>query len=128
MRFNRVKPLHTIIMVETIYLLKNQMNMENIVVMEREQIISILKINEKKIQSYGIKSLAIFGSVARNEATANSDVDILVEFIDKPTFDRYMELKFYLEDCLGTKVDLVTHKMLKSQIRQTVQKEAIYVS
>ena len=109
-------------------MLQNKMNMEKIAVMEREQIINILKINEKTIQSYGIKSLAIFGSVARNEATVNSDVDILVEFIDKPTFDRYMDLKFYLEDCLGTKVDLVTHKMLKSQIRQTVQKEAIYVS
>ncbi len=75
-------------------MLKNKMNMENLAVMKREQIINILKINEKKIQSYGIKSLAIFGSVARNEATANSDVDILVEYIDKPTFDQYMDLKF----------------------------------
>ncbi|MEA5508762.1 nucleotidyltransferase family protein [Crocosphaera sp. UHCC 0190] len=97
-------------------------------IMERDKVLNILKINYQIIENYGIKSLAIFGSVARNEATVNSDVDILVEFTEKVTFDRYMDLKFYLEDCLGTKVDLVTHNMLKSPIRQTVEQEAIYVS
>jgi predicted nucleotidyltransferase len=45
--------------------------------------------------------LALFGSVARDEATAESDVDLLVEFEGGATFDRYMDLKFFLEECLG---------------------------
>lgn len=96
--------------------------------MKRSQAIAILKQCEQPLKSFGIKSLAIFGSVARDEAHPNSDVDILVEFLEPPTFDRYMDLKFYLEDCLGQAVDLVSGKMLKSQIRQAIEKEAIRVA
>jgi predicted nucleotidyltransferase len=52
---------------------------------------------------FGIKSLELFGSLARDEARVTSDVDILVEFEETPTFDHYMGLKFYLEDLLGTR-------------------------
>ncbi|MGK7926577.1 MAG: nucleotidyltransferase family protein [Spirulina sp.] len=64
------------------------------------------------IANYSVKSLALFGSVARDEATENSDINIWVEFEGKITFDRYMNLKFYLEDRLDKKVDLVSRKML----------------
>jgi uncharacterized protein len=96
--------------------------------MQRKQAISILKQYEQPLKIFGIKYLAIFGSVARDEAHSESDIDILVEFSEPPTFDRYMDLKFYLEDRLGQSVDLVSHKMLKPQIRQTVEKEAIHVA
>lgn len=69
----------------------------------------------------------MFGSVARDEATPASDVDILVEFEPPVTFDRYMDVKFYLEDHLGRKVDLVSWKSLKPQIRASVEQEAIHV-
>ena len=52
----------------------------------------------------------------------------LVEFEGVVTFDRYMDLKFFLEDGLGRSVDLVSVKMLKPQIRETVLREAINVS
>ena len=90
--------------------------------------IEALRQCEQPLKSFGLKSLSIFGSVARDEAHLGSDIDILVEFSEAPTFDRYMDLKFYLEDCLGRTVDLVSHKMLKPQIRQTVEKEAIRVA
>jgi uncharacterized protein len=96
--------------------------------MKRDQVIAILKQYEQPLKILGVKSLAIFGSVARDEAHPESDIDILVEFSEPPTFDRYMDLKFYLEDRLGQSVDLVSHKMLKPQIRQTVEKEAIRVA
>jgi uncharacterized protein len=96
--------------------------------MKRDEVIAILKQYEQPLKSFGIKSLAIFGSVARDEAHSESDVDILVEFSEPPTFDRYMDLKFYLEDRLGQSVDLVSQKMLKPQIRQAVEKEAIRVA
>ncbi|MEA5533535.1 nucleotidyltransferase family protein [Crocosphaera sp. XPORK-15E] len=96
--------------------------------MQREDILTILRQHRAEIQDFGVISLAVFGSVARDEATSESDVDLLVEFEGKVTFDRYMDLKFYFEDCLTMKVDLVTLKMLKPQIRPTVEKEALYVS
>jgi uncharacterized protein len=96
--------------------------------MKRGEAMSILKQHYQPLKNFGVKSLAIFGSVARDEAHPESDIDILVEFSEPPTFDRYMDLKFYLEDRLDQSVDLVSHKMLKPQIRQTVEKESIRVA
>jgi uncharacterized protein len=96
--------------------------------MKRERAINLLKHCELSLKGFGVESLSIFGSVARDEAHQNSDIDILVEFSEAPTFDQYMDLKFYLEDCLGQTIDLVSYKMLKPQIRQAVEKEAIRVA
>lgn len=49
-------------------------------------------------ERFALRSLFVFGSVARDEAKPTSDVDVLVEFEGQPTFDRYMDLKFYLKD------------------------------
>jgi predicted nucleotidyltransferase len=96
--------------------------------MYKDEILVRLRQQQSIISSFGVKSLAIFGSVARDEARPESDLDLLVEFEGKVTFDRYMDLKFYLEDYLGMKVDLVSQKMLKPQIRNSVLKEAINVT
>jgi hypothetical protein len=77
---------------------------------------------------YGVTDLALFGSTARNESRSDSDVDILVEFDAPPDFDRYMDLKFFLEDLLGTRVDLGTWRNLKPRIRPSVAQEAIHVA
>jgi len=65
----------------------------------------------------GVKSLAVFGSTARGEAKPGSDVDLLVTFRDPPTFDQFIQTKFYLEDLLGCKVDLALRDSLKPLIR-----------
>ena len=96
--------------------------------MRRDSLLAFLKTNLGKIQGYGVTSLAIFGSVARDESTEQSDVDLLVEFEGAVTFDRYMDLKFFLEDSLGCSVDVVSKKMLKPQIRDRVEAEAVYVA
>lgn len=70
-------------------------------------------------QRFGVRSLGVFGSWARGEATPTSDVDILVDF-EKPTFDQYMELKFHLEDLLQLRVDLVLRSNLKPALRDRV--------
>ncbi|MEI3650510.1 nucleotidyltransferase family protein [Anabaena sp. AL09] len=95
--------------------------------MNKEYLINFLRENLTIIKSYGVTSLALFGSFARDEAKTSSDLDLLVEFQGKVTFDQYMDLKFFLEDNLGLSVDLVTKKMLKSQIINSVEKDAIYV-
>ena len=57
-----------------------------------------------------------------------SDLDFLVEFEGRAGFDKYMDLKFFLEDLLDAKVDLVTRKALKSRLRPYIEKEAINVA
>lgn len=96
--------------------------------MQRDEVLRILIQHQQVLKEFGVKSLAIFGSVARDEARPDSDVDILVEFDGLATFDRYMDVKFYLEDRLGTRVDLVSRLMLKPLILSTVEQEAIDVA
>jgi uncharacterized protein len=96
--------------------------------MEREAVLAILVQSHLSLKDLGVKSLMLFGSVARNEATPDSDVDILAEFEPPITFDRYMDVKLYLEDKLGVRVDLVSLKSLKPQIRDVVEQGAIRVA
>jgi len=95
--------------------------------MKTNYIKTYLQDNWAQICQYGVRTLAIFGSVARDEANDHSDVDLLVTFVGKVTFDRYMDLKFYLEDSLGVKVDLVTENSLKEPYKSSILSEAIYV-
>jgi predicted nucleotidyltransferase len=73
---------------------------------------------------FGVRELAVFGSVARGEASATSDLDLLVDFAGSTTFDGYMGLKVFLEDCLGVRVDLVTRAALKPRLRARIEAEA----
>jgi predicted nucleotidyltransferase len=95
--------------------------------MERDAALRILKQHRRELENLGVKSLAVFGSIVRDEATLESDVDILVEYIGPATFDGFMETKFYLEKILGRPVDLVTKQALKPSLRDSVEREAVYV-
>ena len=77
---------------------------------------------------FAVRRLRLFGSIARDEGRTESDVDLLVEFDRKPTFDLYMDLKFFLEDLLGTQVDLVTQKALKPRMRHLIERESVNVT
>lgn len=90
--------------------------------------VEILKKNEDIIkQKYGIKKIGVFGSFARGEEKEGSDVDVLVEFEDSfETFDNYIELKYFLEDLFGRKVDLVTVEALRPQLKDDILKEVSY--
>jgi predicted nucleotidyltransferase len=78
-------------------------------------------------KKYKVKSIAIFGSYARGEQKETSDIDILVEFYKTPDLIEFVDLKYYLEDILGIKVDLVTKNALHPMIREEVLKDAEYV-
>ena len=75
----------------------------------------------------GVKSLALFGSTARNEATSTSDVDILVEFDRSVGLFEFVRLKLLLEEMLNRKVDLVTPDAIHPALRDRILSEAIYV-
>ena len=92
--------------------------------MKREEIMERLKKERIRLTDFDIKSLAVFGSVARGEARPDSDIDILVEFNGATTFDRYMNLKFFLEDLLGHRIDLVTRKGIRPQLASSIEREA----
>lgn len=76
---------------------------------------------------YQVRSLALFGSISRNEARADSDIDILVSFDAPATSARYFGVQFYLEDLLGHPVDLVTDKALRPELKPYVEREAVRV-
>jgi uncharacterized protein len=94
----------------------------------KEEILSTLRSHDHVLRKYQVKSLAVFGSAARDVLRESSDIDILVEFDCSPTFDLYMDLKFFLEELLQRSVDLVTTKALKPRMRPIVEREAVYVS
>ena len=78
-------------------------------------------------KKYNVQQLGVFGSVARGDNTQSSDLDMLVEFSQPIGFFKFVELENYLSKILGTKVDLVTKKALKSAIREDILKEVVYV-
>ena len=96
--------------------------------MQRDTVLAILEQHRTSLKALGIRSLSLFGSVARDQANPNSDVDLLVDLEPPLTFDRYMDVKFYLEDHLGTRVDLVSWRSLNPQLRDVIEREAIHVA
>lgn len=96
--------------------------------MTRNEVRQLLVGQREALDRLGVKSLALFGSVVRDEARPDSDVDLLVEFEGQATFDRYLGLKTFLEDLLKRPVDLTTRRALKPRLRPYVEAEAVRVA
>lgn len=96
--------------------------------MNREDILRCLREHMSEIRDLGVRRLSLFGSVARGEATAASDLDVLVEFEGAATFDGYMDLRDLLERLSGRRVDLVTERALKPLLRTRVEKDLVRVA
>ena len=97
--------------------------------MEREDVLKILKQKDAELtKQFGVKSLLMFGSMARNEATQTSDVDLLVEFNRPVGYFGLFALQDYLEKLLGCSVDLGTPESLKPYIKGRIMGELIRVN
>ena len=96
--------------------------------MRRSDVIAQLLAQKESLLALGVGELYLFGSFARDEARDDSDVDLLVEFTCPPSFDRFMDLKFFLEEALGIPVDLVTRRALKPILRSEIEREAVRVA
>jgi uncharacterized protein len=94
--------------------------------MLQERALEILSKHRHELQQFGVRSIALFGSVVREEARPESDIDILVEFGRPIGLLAFLQLQHRLEDLLGRRVDLVTPAALKRQLRDRILKEAVY--
>ena len=93
--------------------------------MRRAEVLRIIAQHERELRDLGVRTLSLFGSVARDEAAPNSDVDLLVEF-DRPVgYFHLFEVQDRLEAILGCKVDLVTKGGLRPELRQNILAEAV---
>jgi len=98
-------------------------------VQTKDELITVLTENRDRIRALGVRRLGLFGSFARGEQRADSDVDVLVEFEPgQKTFDRFIGLSFCLEDLLGRAVELVTPESLSPHIGPHILREVEYVS
>lgn len=96
--------------------------------MDRQSALELLSRSKPDLQAdFGVTRLALFGSTARDEATGDSDVDVLVEFDGPATSKRYFGVQFYLEDMFGCPVDLVTEKALRPELRSYIEEERVNV-
>jgi len=94
--------------------------------MTKEYILDFLKEHKEEFKKkYQVDTIGLFGSYARDEATPQSDIDLLVEMPSK--FDLYYDFKEYLEDIFKKNIDLGMKKSIRPLIAQSIKKDIIYV-
>lgn len=91
----------------------------------KEKILEQLNNKAEELKNFTVRRIGLFGSLVRDEADTESDVDIIVDF-DEPTFDHYMDLKFYLQNLFDREVDLVLADSVKPRLKPIIDKEVIY--
>jgi len=98
--------------------------------MKREEALQRIQAGRSKLVAFPIKHLAVFGSVARNEAREGSDVDILVEFEPEAPVGlfEFARLRRTLGELLGCEVDLATPDALREEMRAQILQEAVYAA
>ena len=79
------------------------------------------------MRRFGVQRLGLFGSCARGSSKTDSDLDFVVEF-ERKSFDAYMDLKLFLEELFGVRVDLVMANAVKPRLRETILRETVNVS
>ena len=102
--------------------------MLNTPVQTKKDVLAIIRQNQNKVRSFGVKRLGVFGSFVRNEQDDESDIDLLVEFeAGQKTFNNFIHLSFWLEDTLRRPVELVTVESISPYLRPTITQEVEYV-
>ena len=93
-----------------------------------DKLISVLKENESQLAALHVKQLFVFGSVAKGNAKAGSDIDFLVEFTKPVGMFEFLDLKYFLEKTFNTEIDLATEKALHPRLKDNILKEAVRVA
>jgi len=95
--------------------------------MNLETLSWLLDRHQEYLHTRGVKNLAVFGSLARGEASDSSDIDLLVEFARPVGLFEFIRLKLFLENLTGKSVDLVTRDALRPGMRKEILKEIVQV-
>jgi predicted nucleotidyltransferase len=95
-------------------------------VFTREYVLNKLAIHREELENLGVKSLRLFGSVARNEATEDSDIDFLVEFNGQVSLFELIAVQHFLEDLFRCNIDLGMEESLREHLRKPVLKDVVY--
>ena len=98
----------------------------NTAALTKREIKQTLFSHQNTLRTFGVKRLGLFGSYVKDTAHSKSDIDLLVE-LEEVSFDRYMELRIFLEDLFQKKIDLVIADSLKPRLRPRIEKEVEYV-
>ncbi len=95
----------------------------------KKTILETLQMNQKKLEDFGVNEIGLFGSYLRNEATEDSDIDLLVNISrEKKTFRNFMSLSYFLEELFNRKVELVTKQSLSPFIGPHILNSVEYVA
>ncbi|HOV14637.1 MAG TPA: nucleotidyltransferase family protein [Spirochaetota bacterium] len=96
--------------------------------MNRQDILQKLRENREVFERYGIKKIGLFGSYARNEATEDSDIDLIYENDSEKSMSYidFVELDEYLTKSFNKKVELVNYKYMNPIIKKNSEKDFIY--
>lgn len=98
------------------------------VALSREEVLTQLRKHKPELEKkFGVTTLMLYGSVARNKAKADSDIDLVVSFDGPTTSERFFGVQFYVEDLLECPVDLVTEQAQRKAGRPYIGAEAVYV-
>ncbi len=92
-----------------------------------QEILKTLDAHRDKLRAMGARKIGLFGSYRRGTPTSDSDMDFLVT-LARPSFDDYMDIKIFLEDEFGCKVDLVLEDSIKPRLRPYILNEVVYVT
>lgn len=95
--------------------------------MKREDAVAVLRATRSElVEKYGVERIGIFGSVARDEATNDSDVDVVVQM--KPDLFMLVHVKELLEEKFDSPVDIVRYREKMNQfLKKRIEEEAVYV-
>lgn len=96
--------------------------------MSRERALALLRAHEAELRRRGVTRLYLFGSVARDDAKPDSDVDLFFDY-DDPRFSLFdlLDLREQIEDLLHTKTDVMTRGSLHPRLRPQIEKESVAV-
>jgi predicted nucleotidyltransferase len=94
----------------------------------KEDILRTLRELRQEIRvNYKVKEIGVFGSVIRGEQTEKSDIDVLVDFEEDASFFDLVGLGLFLEEKLNQKVDVVSKRALREEIKDSILAEAITI-
>ena len=93
-----------------------------------KEINEILKAHKEELyQKYSVVEIGVFGSIVRGEQKRRSDIDILVEFEKVPDLLKFINLERYLSRLLKKKVDLVSKKAIRPELKDMILSEVVYI-